>query len=345
MNKKGFTLIELLAIIVILAVIMAIAIPQVLNVVNGSKSSAWKDNVKMMAKSIELNTQLFDAETGNYTYTVDSLCKNPSKVNEISKSSDTSVTCSNGVFTISGTGQFDGFYANISCTGNECNPNVFSENNKFCALKSGKALAVGSKYECDPGDGTKRIFYVLAVNSNTVDLIMERNLSDTVGNFKMAWSDAMAYFTTGAGASTKASWKNVINVDLPSAQDIVDASLIINPKENWSFDIKTAQGTAWCFGSHVLDQPSGPDYCPTSTAQQKASWLFDYTKNCGTRGCSHSLPQDGNYAWGYWSKDLVANDSSFAWYVHGRGMLNRDPVSNTNLGVRPVITVLKSSLD
>ena len=126
-NKKGFTLIELLAIIVILAVIMAIAIPQVLNVVNGSKSSAWKDNVKMISKAIELNTQLFDPETGNYAYTIDSLCKNPSKVNEISKSSDTSVTCSNGVFIVAGKGQFDGFHAEINCSSGNCNSNTYAK--------------------------------------------------------------------------------------------------------------------------------------------------------------------------------------------------------------------------
>ena len=120
MNKKGFTLIELLAIIVILAIIMAIAIPQVLNVVNGSKDSAWKDNLKMISKAIELNTQLYDPETGNYKYTIDSLCKNPSKVNEISKSSDTTISCSNGVFTITGTGQFRDYTATISCSGGNC---------------------------------------------------------------------------------------------------------------------------------------------------------------------------------------------------------------------------------
>ena len=119
-NKKGFTLIELLAIIVILAVIMAIAIPQVLNVVNGSKDSAWKDNVKMISKSIELNTQLFDPETGNYTYTIDSLCKNPNNVNKISKSTDTKVTCSGNVFTINGINQFDGKTATIDCRNGSC---------------------------------------------------------------------------------------------------------------------------------------------------------------------------------------------------------------------------------
>ena len=47
---------------------------------------------------------------------------------------------------------------------------------------------------------------------------MERNLSDTICTARrMTYSDAMAYFTTGAGTSTKTSWKNVINVDLPTA--------------------------------------------------------------------------------------------------------------------------------
>ena len=119
-NKKGFTLIELLAIIVILAVIMAIAIPQVLNVVNGSKDSAWKDNVKMISKAIELNTQMLDPETGGYTYTVESLCKNPNNVNKISKSTDTKVKCSSNVFTINGTGQFDGKTATIDCRSGNC---------------------------------------------------------------------------------------------------------------------------------------------------------------------------------------------------------------------------------
>ena len=119
-NQQGFTLIELLAIIVILAVIMAIAIPQVLNVVNGSKDSAWKDNVKMISKAIELNTQMLDPETGGYTYTVESLCKNPNNVNKISKSTDTKVTCSSNVFTINGTGQFDGKTATIDCRNGSC---------------------------------------------------------------------------------------------------------------------------------------------------------------------------------------------------------------------------------
>lgn len=57
-NKKGFTLIELLAVIVILAIIMVIAVPQILNVINSSRTSAWNDNVKMIEKAIETNEAL-----------------------------------------------------------------------------------------------------------------------------------------------------------------------------------------------------------------------------------------------------------------------------------------------
>ena len=120
MNKKGFTLIELLAIIVILAVIMAIAIPQVLDVVSGSKDSAWDNNVKMIINSIELNTQLYDPKTGTYMYTLDSLCEEPEIVNKLSKSSDTTITCSGWDFTLTGTGQFSGYKDIIGCNDEGC---------------------------------------------------------------------------------------------------------------------------------------------------------------------------------------------------------------------------------
>ncbi len=47
LNKKGFTLIELLAVIVILAVLLAIAVPAVSNYINTSKKSGFVDTVKM----------------------------------------------------------------------------------------------------------------------------------------------------------------------------------------------------------------------------------------------------------------------------------------------------------
>ena len=53
MNKKGFTLVELLAVIVILAIILAIAIPSITSLINNSKKSSFESNVKMLAAGIE----------------------------------------------------------------------------------------------------------------------------------------------------------------------------------------------------------------------------------------------------------------------------------------------------
>ena len=132
-NKKGFTLIELLAIIVILAVIMVIAVPKILDIVNGSKNSAWKNNVGMIKKAIVTNSQLVDVETGSYKYSIDKLCLDPSKVKEIVKLEDTNVTCSNNVFTLTGTGQFEGKKATITCTNKKCSVNIINTNNKSLA--------------------------------------------------------------------------------------------------------------------------------------------------------------------------------------------------------------------
>ncbi|MGI6325333.1 MAG: type II secretion system protein [Bacilli bacterium] len=51
MKKRGFTLVELLAVIVILAVILAIAVPNVLGIIENTRKESFAANGKMMANA------------------------------------------------------------------------------------------------------------------------------------------------------------------------------------------------------------------------------------------------------------------------------------------------------
>lgn len=67
LNKKGFTLIELLAAMVILAAIMVIAVPNVMGILNNSKSNAYVEDAKKLLSLAE------------YRFRSDSSIKRPAK--------------------------------------------------------------------------------------------------------------------------------------------------------------------------------------------------------------------------------------------------------------------------
>ena len=66
MKKRGFTLVELLAVIVILALILAIAVPLIGNIIRGSKTSSLESSAKLVLNAIrlkELDDSTFNATT------------------------------------------------------------------------------------------------------------------------------------------------------------------------------------------------------------------------------------------------------------------------------------------
>ncbi len=70
-KKKGFTLIELLAVLVILVIIMAIATPIILGIIDDAQKSADKADVGMVYDSLENLTALYELKTDEEKLEID----------------------------------------------------------------------------------------------------------------------------------------------------------------------------------------------------------------------------------------------------------------------------------
>ncbi len=74
-NKKGFTLIELLAVIVILAILLAVAIPRVTNYISGSRRDSLVTTAREFADTVEKDAtkEIYELPISNNDITIVSL--------------------------------------------------------------------------------------------------------------------------------------------------------------------------------------------------------------------------------------------------------------------------------
>ena len=132
--KKGFTLIELLAVIVILAVIMAVAVPHIINVINSSKLSAWNDNLILIKRAVELDATNNGANSvisQSYCNATTSAAKTAfkNKIKALAKVDTTSTTIGSPTwnsdtqtcsFKLTAKGQLSGTSKTLKCSGIHC---------------------------------------------------------------------------------------------------------------------------------------------------------------------------------------------------------------------------------
>lgn len=118
-NKKGFTLVELLAVIVILAIILAIAIPGISGIINNARKGAFESDVKMIITGIEyqvLEASIDPAKTAPSTDTtidqLDTFGANPANYTAFSITSMSPITVS---VTSAATSQF-GAWTTVGAT-------------------------------------------------------------------------------------------------------------------------------------------------------------------------------------------------------------------------------------
>jgi prepilin-type N-terminal cleavage/methylation domain-containing protein len=122
-KKKGFTLVELLAVIVILAIILAIAVPSITNMVANSRKAAFESNVKLVIRGIEYklleNPGSVTAAATDVKATLTNYGADPAQYDSFSITSIDPVTVS---LVASATGKFAGWqttgatYTNVPVT-------------------------------------------------------------------------------------------------------------------------------------------------------------------------------------------------------------------------------------
>ena len=383
MNKnKGFTLIELLAVIVLLAILMVISVPKILNVIENSRKSAAESSIKLVKDAIRsqvtsgsiMGTNFTSDESGCYTFNFDNQTSGNAKELQLKNKENIKGTIKycNGNFT-NNTLSFDGQdMKTIVCKRatklhtEECTQ---TDNTYYCSgagytangskgtttitygsLGTKGTLKSGDAFDCDVnGDGTydentERFYYVTDMNDSTAVLIYYNNVSKG----KPSNSTTYAYDSSGENFHGP---RTAIE-ELPSTSEWRNVSLTSSVR-----NIITENATNSTTGGTLPDNFSYTG---------KVARLLTIQEVIKATGISN-IPalQDGeldnfnyllentkysnasNKAWGWWLESPRSSHSFLVWYIYGHyRRVGSDIASDVEgNGVRPAIEVLKSNIE
>ena len=386
MNKnKGFTLIELLAVIVLLAILMVVAVPKILNVIENSRKSAAESSIKLVKDAIKtqvtsesmMGTNFTSDKSGCYTFNFDNQTSGNAKELQLKNKENITGTIKycNGNFT-NNTLVFDGQdMKTIVCKGAKketlhtekceqtdstyyCSGAGFAEKTITYGTVPGKELKSGDAFDCDVnGDGTydenTERFYYVSDYYNTSTKEFEDDTAvliyyNNVSKGKPSNSKLAAY-----DISRKNNNGPVTAIEeLPSTSEWKNVSLTSNVRS-----IIAQDGTNSTTGGSL---PSNFSYSGKAarllTIQEvrKATGNKDIpTWQAGELDNFNYLLENTKYSnasianWGYWLENPHSGDSDYAWSVNGnlRDVDNNAVSYAGGYGVRPAIEVLKSNIE
>ena len=330
-RNKGFTLVELLAVIVILAIIALIATPIILNVINDAKKQAAKDSAYGYMDAVEkyiVSSELEDKSIKDGTYSVEELNKKisvkgstPDNGNiEIKNSSVKSYDIGIDGYVVS-----NGEVKKVSTTKSFKNGTAVYYNpvsGEKC--KSSEAVSTtGIKNGC-----MKWYVFNDKEGNATVNVILDHNTTANVAWNSTGSNSEMKEVKIKLEEDTK-DWENTAR--LITANEVAK----ITGYTGWNAN---KENQPWfCLDTNQSDTTN---WCSKAQGTSKYTWLFDYTKECTNHGCNTS----DSSTYGYWTSTPNKGNSTHAWFVNRFGILDRLCVTNTERGVRPVITISKSNI-
>ena len=376
-KEKGFTLIELLAVIVLLAILMVVAVPKILNVIENSRKSAAESSIKLVKDAIKtqvtsgsiMGTNFTSDESGCYTFDFDDQENGNAKELQLKNKENITgiIKYCNGTFS-DDTLNFDGQDINkIVCKKakkgtlhtEKCTQ---TDETEYCSgskdyntgdtitygtIPQGK-LKSGDAFDCDVnGDGkynsdTERFYYVTDMDDNTAVLIYYNNVS------KGKPSDSTTYAYDKSGKNNNGPVTAI--EQLPSISNWGNISLI-----NSERSLMTETGMTSTAAGPLPNNFNYAEKAARLLTVQELNKACNITVEKMTRGeldkCNfllentkYSKADKGN--WGYWLENPRTEYSDPVWAVYGCSRnVNNFSVDNYNdIGVRPVIEVLKSNI-
>ena len=376
-KEKGFTLIELLAVIVLLAILMVVAVPKILNVIENSRKSAAESSIKLVKDAIRsqvtsgsiMGTNFTSDESGCYTFDFDDQENGNAKELQLKNKENITgiIKYCNGTFS-DDTLNFDGQDINkIVCKKakkgtlhtEKCTQ---TDETEYCSgskdyntgdtitygtIPQGK-LKSGDAFDCDVnGDGkynsdTERFYYVTDMDDNTAVLIYYNNVS------KGKPSDSTTYAYDKSGKNNNGPVTAI--EQLPSISNWGNISLI-----NSERSLMTETGMTSTAAGPLPNNFNYAEKAARLLTVQELNKACNITVENMTRGeldkCNfllentkYSKADKGN--WGYWLENPRTEYSDPVWAVYGCSRnVNNFSVDNYNdIGVRPVIEVLKSNI-
>lgn len=347
-NKKGFTIVELLAVIVLLAAIMILVYPNVLEKIREQEKGIDQKTEKMLYQAtydfLYDNRSSYLLNTGEkYCVKISAISSDDYLIVDVDKKLLNTGYVQVQIGENGDVHQDENAYRIITneslCQGTVIKVGVSNEDitSSEIVYSDGKEIyfnpVTGSScnnyVDTNSNTGVKTgcmkwYAYGDTAENSTVKLLLDHNTTTFVD-----WSSTSTNKTNGDsvfGQLQKDTSNWTVDVDLIDAYDV--AKLV-------GYTTWTANSDWFYFESNSRDVPA--------CTKGKYSWIYDRTSDyCEEFGCSNNSDVELE---GYWTKTAHSTDTGVAWAVYyDCGELLDSAVQGASLGVRPVITVSKSAL-
>ena len=339
-KNKGFTLIELIAVLVILAIIALIVTPLVLNIVRKAKDSANKRSVDAYGKSIDLAVAAYLMEKGDFPTSVDELTIEYSgkevvcgvaKLNE-----DSSVylsKCTVGGVEVKDSSNKDGYYH-------------YGTTTTYKEYKIGDIITYNGMnfYVIENSDDMSDSITMLKAEPLTVDEVntygaghVNRYTSRSVGTaYNNNGYGGMAYYSSETCGYPTAGVNTWVGTGCTTDYAQSEVKYVIDSWAADKFKARDLKEDKIGYSTRLITLDELQNNFDFVYKNNDTSYWYEKSDN------TPSWVYNSNY-W-YWTMSQYEDSASYVWNVDYDGDVYYSSVSDYSGVVRPVVTLLKSSL-